>query len=170
MLNPMRVGPAAHRAHGRAGSDTAVNWLHAVWARPCQLRNDGRTSMYIRYDNHNCPHCGQVYATSLSERPTRLGTGQRQCKRCKRFFNDGSAEWENLTQGFQQHPFLSNWLCQTHVSAGESILSVGVGPQQHQCLGRSQSRTTDAQRCAGGQVFRNTPDVSGSPTDCSVIA
>jgi hypothetical protein len=54
--------------------------------------------MFIRYYNHFCPHCGRSYAATLSQHPTMLGSGRRQCKRCKQTFNDGSAEWDELTK------------------------------------------------------------------------
>lgn len=50
----------------------------------------------IEYWKHICPLCGRLYVATLSRKPVFLGPGTRQCRKCKRAFQDGSSEWPQL--------------------------------------------------------------------------
>jgi hypothetical protein len=54
---------------------------------------------YASYTKYKlkCPHCGEIFQTTLDNSAIRLGPGVRTCYRCKGKFSDGSIEWPELT-------------------------------------------------------------------------
>jgi predicted nucleic acid-binding Zn-ribbon protein len=52
--------------------------------------------MFIQYWNHACTHCGKVYASTLSRQLIFIGTGMRECRKCKAQIADNSKEWDEM--------------------------------------------------------------------------
>src|SRR5690348_1612178 len=54
---------------------------------------------FVRWTDHCCPHCRQVYRRSYFPAAVFLGDGRRTCSSCRMAFDDESREWPELRSG-----------------------------------------------------------------------
>lgn len=53
----------------------------------------------VRWTDHCCPHCKQVYRRTYFPASVFLGNGRRTCSACGKVFDDESREWPELRTG-----------------------------------------------------------------------
>ncbi len=54
---------------------------------------------FIRWTDHCCPHCDNVYRRTYFPASVFLGKGRRICAVCGKVFDDESREWPELRNG-----------------------------------------------------------------------
>ena len=54
---------------------------------------------FIRWTDHCCPHCQEVYRRTYFPAAVILGDGKRLCSECGMAFDDESREWPELRGG-----------------------------------------------------------------------